>query len=99
MDKAKVDYSRVSIFQASDLKDRLETLEINRDGVTIASVYAVNMYPSIKIAKIRKYVRFFSRKITIATNKTINLFLYLIRFGLIPTLISFDREYYEYHGG
>ena len=54
MDKAKLDYSRVSIFQASYLKERFEELGINRDGLMIASVDAVNMYPSIKLEKSEK---------------------------------------------
>ena len=41
----------------------------------------------------------FARKFTAATKKTINLFLELIFFGLSFTLISFDDEYYEFHGG
>ena len=48
---------------------------------------------------IKKAVRFFARKLTAATKKTINPCLELIRFGMSSTLISFDGEYYEYHGG
>ena len=66
---------------------------------TIASVDTINMYPSIKLSTIRKAVIFFSRNLTAATKKTINLCLELIRFGMSSTLISFDGEYYEYHGG
>ena len=36
-------YSRFAIVQESDLKERLEELEIKRDGVKLASMYAVNM--------------------------------------------------------
>ena len=43
--KAKVKYSRVSIFQASNLKERLAELEANRDEVMIVLVDAINMYP------------------------------------------------------
>ena len=57
------------------------------------------MYPLIKLATIKKEVRFFARKLTSETRKTINLCLYLIQFGMISTLISFDRDYYEHHGG
>ena len=57
------------------------------------------MYPLIKITTIRKAVRYFARKITKETKKTINLCLELIHFGMSSTLISFDGEYYEYHGG
>ena len=48
LDKGKVNYSRDSIVQASDLKERLEELEVKIEEVTIASVDAISMYPSIK---------------------------------------------------
>ena len=57
------------------------------------------MYPSIKLATIRKAVRYFARTLTRETKKTINLCLDLIHFGMRSTLISFDGDYYEYHGG
>ena len=66
--------------------------------MTISSVDAINMYPSIKIATIRKVVILFARKLTAARKKTINLCLELIWFGISSTLISFNGEYYECHG-
>ena len=99
LDKGKVNYSRNSIVQASELKETLKEIGLKRKEVTIASVDAINMYPSIKPATIRKAVRYFARKLTRETKKTINLCLYLIHFGMSSTLISFDGEYYEYHGG
>ena len=63
-DKGKLNYSRVSIFQASDLKERLEGIKVNRDKVTIAPVDAINMHPSIKMSTIKKSVRFFARTLT-----------------------------------
>ena len=47
----------------------------------------------------RKAVRYFARKITAETKKTINLCLELIQFGMSSSLISFDGKYYEYHIG
>ena len=70
-----------------------------REEVTIASVDDINMYPSTKLATIKKAVRFFARTLTTANKKTINLCLELIRFGMSSTLICFDGEYYGYHGG
>ena len=55
--------------------------------------------PVEKLLTIKKAVRFFARKLTAVTKKTINLFLELIRFRMSSTLISFDGKYYEYHGG
>ena len=63
--------------------------------VTISSVDAVNMYPSIKLATIIKAIIFFSRKITTETKNIINLCLELIHFGMSSTLISFGGDYYE----
>ena len=45
LDKGKVNYSQNSIVQASDLKEILEELGLNREEVTITSVDAINMYP------------------------------------------------------
>ena len=42
--------------------------------------------------------RSLARKLTAETNKTINICLELIRFGMRSTLISFDGKYYEYQG-
>ena len=67
--------------------------------MTTASVYAINIYPLIKLAGIKRAVRYFVRTLTRETKKKINLCLDLIQFGKSSTLISFDREYYEYHGG
>ena len=97
LDKAKVKYSSFYIVQASYLKEILEELELKRDEVTIASVDAINMYPSIKLSTIKKSERLFARKITAATKKIINICLELIRFGMSYTLTSFDGEYYKYH--
>ena len=99
LDKGKVNYSQDSIVQASDLKERLEELRLKREEVTIASEDAINMYASIKLVTIRKAVRYFTRKLTRETKKTINLCLDLIHFGMSSTLISFDSEYYKYHRG
>ena len=93
-----MNYSQDSIVQASGLKERIKELGVKKEEIMIASVYAINMYPSIKLVTIRKAVRYFARKLTKETKKTINLFLELIHFGMSSTLISFNGEYYEYHG-
>ena len=94
-----MNYSRFLIVQASDLKEILEEKKLVREEVTISSVNAINMYPSIKLTTIKKAVRFFERTLTTATKKTINLCLELIHFGMSSTLICFNGEYYEHHGG
>ena len=46
--------------------------------MTIASVDALNIYPSIKLSTIKKAMILFARKLTAVTKKTINLCLELI---------------------
>ena len=58
LDKVKLNYSRVSVVQASELREILEELKIKRDKVTIASVDTINMYPSVKFSTIKKAVIF-----------------------------------------
>ena len=52
LDKGKFKYSHVSIVQASNLKERLEELKINRDKVTIASVDAINMCINVLVSAV-----------------------------------------------
>ena len=47
----------------------MEKLGLKKEEVTIASVDAINMYPSIKLTKIKKAVRFFARKIPVKSRK------------------------------
>ena len=64
-----MNYSRNSIVQAYNLKETLEELGLNKEEVTIALVDAINMYPSIKPATIKKAVIFFARKLTSEVKK------------------------------
>ena len=93
LDKGKVNYSLDSIVHAYDLKERLKESGLNREHATIVSVDVIYMYPSIKLVTIRKAVRYFARKLTKETKKTINLCLEIIHFEMSSTLISFDDEY------
>ena len=67
--------------------------------MTIASVDAINMYSSIKLTTIKNAMRFFARKFTASTKKSINICLEFIQFGVSSTLIYFNGKYYEYHSG
>ena len=54
LDKGKVNYSRVSIVQAPELKELLKELKIKRGEVTMVSVDAINMYLLIKLSTIKR---------------------------------------------
>ena len=93
-----MNYSCFSRIQVSDLNERSEEKKLVREEVTIASVDAINIYPSIKLTTIKNTVRFFAITLTKATKVAINLCPELIRFGMSSNLICFNSEYYEYHG-
>ena len=95
LEKAKLNYSCVTIAQAYDLNETLEELKIKRYGATIELVDVVNMYPSIKIATIKKKLRLFTRVLTASTQKTINLCLERIFFWVSSALTYFNGEFYE----
>jgi hypothetical protein len=58
-----VNYSHKTIIQASDLKEKLEKLQINRSSNTIISFGAVSMYPSVKFIQIERAVNYFLRDV------------------------------------
>ena len=57
LDKAKVNYSRFTIVQEYDLKEKLEKIGVNRDKGIIESIDYVNMYLYIKTTTFKKWVR------------------------------------------
>jgi hypothetical protein len=54
-----IKFSKKTIIQASDLKEKLERLQIKRSNCTIISFDAECMYPSVKFIQIEKAVNYF----------------------------------------
>jgi hypothetical protein len=60
LDSNKVNNSKRTIIQASDLKAKLDSLHIQQDNVTIISLDIEVMYPSIKFKLVQQAVECFS---------------------------------------
>ena len=58
--KAKLNDLNFVIVQTYYLKGKLEEISVSNDEVNIASIDAVNIYLSIKLAAIKKLVRYFT---------------------------------------
>ena len=97
-DKNNINYMKKTIIQSSDLKEKLETLNITKSNSTIVSLDIVSFYPSIKFNVVKKAVQYYSKLLNKKEKKTIDNCLNLIQFGMSNTLITFKDEYYE-HGG
>ena len=69
MYKADVNYSHFTTIQASNLKEKLDYIGISKYKVTIYFIDAENMYLSIKLTTINKYIRYFNKVINTATKK------------------------------
>ena len=94
LEKMGVNYSNFTIVQAFNRKQNLEEIRVKREKVTITSVDAFNMYPSIKLLVIRKAVNFFTKGLTPPCKEIICQCLEIIGFRMSSTLISFDGKYY-----
>ena len=82
LDRNKIDHSRKSIIQASDLKQQLENLNIRKSKHTVISIDAEKMYPSIKFGQIQKAVNYFLRKALKEEKEKAKKCLDLVKFGL-----------------
>ena len=98
LDRNSVYYSRKTIVQASDLKQKLEKIDITRSGHTIASIDAKTMYPLVRFEHIKQAVDFFSRGISEEDKRTINRCLEMVKFGMANTIVTFKDEYWDYCG-
>eukprot|EP00957_Ditylum_brightwellii_P077623 5899262-Ditylum_brightwellii.AAC.1 len=60
----EVNYSRFTIIQASDIKERLEDLAVQRRDVTMMSLDVENMYPSVRLKLIQKALTYYSHNLS-----------------------------------
>ena len=65
--------------------------------MTIASIDAVAMYPSIKFPLVKKAISYFTRSIQKSQQSNVNFCLKLIAFGMSSTLLTLGNKYYEYY--
>ena len=64
--------------------------------MTIASIDAVAMYPSIKFHLVNKAISYFTRNLPESQKSTVKLCLKIIAFGMSSTLLIFEENYFEY---
>ena len=64
LDTNEINYTEKKIVQASNLKQQLETLNINSSKHTMASIDTKNMYPSVKFGQIKKAVNYFLHEVS-----------------------------------
>ena len=94
-DNENVNYSQNTITQASDLKNDLESMKLNRKEVTTISLGIEAMYPSITFNMVRKAIDFFSKDLNDEQKIIIKDCLKMIGFGMGNTLITFKNKYYD----
>jgi hypothetical protein len=80
------------------LKEKLESLHICQDDVTIISLDIEAMYPSIKFKHVQNAVEYFISGLSERDMETVNECLELIRIGMENSLLTFQDQYYIYDG-
>ena len=91
-----MNYKKYTITQASQVKEHWGKLEWKREKVTIVSIDAVAMFPSIKFPVAKKDIQFYTKNLPKLEMIKIKLCLKLIGFGMSSTLLNFQDKYYEY---
>jgi hypothetical protein len=97
-DDNAIDYKSNMITQASDLKAKLERLNIHPNTSTIISIDAQDYYPSVRFKLVQKAITYFTRHLPKQVRHDISKCMQLIRFGMKSTYLMFQDSYYEYDG-
>lgn len=96
VDIGNINHSKKTIIQASDLKQKLESLKIIKKNVTVISLNIKAMYPSMTFNMVAKAINLLSRKFKIEKKEIIEDCLRMIKFGMGNTLLNFAGKYYKY---
>eukprot|EP00957_Ditylum_brightwellii_P030119 2279535-Ditylum_brightwellii.AAC.1 len=87
LDDHGVNYTKHTIIQSADLKEKLEACNLKRDNITLMLLDIVNMYPSIRVKLIKKALRYYAKNLPAEARETINLCMDIVQFGMKSTLI------------
>eukprot|EP00957_Ditylum_brightwellii_P057457 4356342-Ditylum_brightwellii.AAC.1 len=98
LDDHGVNYSKHTIVQSSDLKEKLEKCGLKRNEVTLMLLDIVNMYPLVRVKLICKALNHYAKNLPATTRETIDLCMDIVQFGMKSTLIQFRGQYFVYQG-
>eukprot|EP00957_Ditylum_brightwellii_P129999 9914861-Ditylum_brightwellii.AAC.1 len=97
LDDHRVNYSKRTIVQGSNLKEKLERLKLKWKEITVMSLDIVNMYPLVRVKLIRKALNHYAKDLAGEAKNTINQCMDIAQFGMKITLIQFREKYFVYH--
>ena len=92
LEKNEINDARFTIFQASQVKKEWEILDWKRNELTIASIDAVLIYPSVKFPLVKKAISYFTKNLPKSQQSTVKFCLKLISFGMSSTLLKFEEK-------
>ena len=93
LDDNRINYMKKTIIQASDLKEKIETMNITNHNSTILSIDAEAYYPSVQLKLVRKAVHYFTSELPEEDQLKIDDCLEMIKFGMNSTLLTFIDKY------
>ena len=91
--KNKANAEKFTIVQASSLKQDLKDLGIDEERISVASIDAVNFYPSVSCRMIEKAVWFFAEDLDENVKKKLKVSLELLKIGMSTQTVQFNGTY------
>ena len=98
LDEHRVNYSKHTIVQSSDLKKKLESCKLKQEEVIFISLDIVTMYPLVRVKLIQKVLQHYAKDLPNTAKETVDLGMDIVQFGMKSTLIQFQGRYYVYKG-
>ena len=81
-DKSGINYMAKTIVQASDLKEKLESLDLKEQDTTIASIDVEDFYPSVKAKLVKAAIRDFAQDLPEEEKQVMEECIEMIQFGM-----------------
>eukprot|EP00957_Ditylum_brightwellii_P177403 13512734-Ditylum_brightwellii.AAC.1 len=98
LDTNNVNYTRYTIQQASELKEKLEKMNLKENKITSALLDVVNMYLSTSLLLIKQAMHHYTKNLSVKDKLTFESSLPMISFGMQSMLTRFKDQYFNYKG-
>eukprot|EP00957_Ditylum_brightwellii_P078357 5958216-Ditylum_brightwellii.AAC.1 len=89
LDDYGVNYSKHTIFQSSNLKEKLEKCNLKCDEVIVMSLDIVSMYPLVRFELIQNALQHCTKNLPAEAQETIEQCMDIVQFRMKSMLIQF----------
>ncbi len=93
---ANINFKKHTLKNSLALKRKFESMDLQRDNITILSLHIKDMYPQCRFKAVKANICYLSSRLPPLQQEKVKRCLEILKFSMGNTIVSFREKYYEY---